>query len=113
MDADDAATLVLPSVLDLKSVGGLHADLLAVRGRPLTLDASQVSRLGGLGLQVLLAARSTWAADAQPFEVVNPSEDFTGALDLFGAPHLEPVAPEPDSQTATDPNSVDARELRS
>jgi chemotaxis protein CheX len=113
MDADDVATLVLPPVLDLKAVGGLHADLLAVRGRPLTLDASQVSRLGGLGLQVLLAARTTWAEDAQPFAVINPSEDFTGALDLFGAPDLEPVAPLAHDPSATDPNSVDAREHRS
>ena len=113
MDGEDVATLVLPSVLDLKAVGGLHADLLAVRGRPLTLDASQVSRLGGLGLQVLLAARTTWAEDAQPFAVVNPSEDFTGALDLFGAPDLEPVASEASDPSAADSNSADARELRS
>ena len=113
MDADDVATLVLPSVLDLKAVGGLHADLLAVRGRPLTLDASQVTRLGGLGLQILLAARATWAEDAQPFAVVNSSEDFAGALDLFGAPDLNPVAPDVHDHAATDPTSVDARELRS
>jgi chemotaxis protein CheX len=113
MDADDVATLVLPSVLDLKAVGGLHADLLAVRGRPLTLDASQVSRLGGLGLQVLLAARTTWVEDAQPFSVINPSVDFAGALELFGAPDLEPVAPLSHDPSAIHPNSVDAREHRS
>jgi chemotaxis protein CheX len=113
MDVDDMATLVLPSVLDLKSVGGLHADLLAVRGRPVTLDASQVSRLGGLGLQVLLAARTTWAEDAQPFAVVNPSEDFSGALGLFGAPGLEPVASDGADLSAADSNAVDAREHRS
>jgi len=113
MDADDTATLMLPSVLDLKAVGGLHADLLAVRGRPLTLDASQVSRLGGLGLQVLLAARTTWAEDAQPFALINPSDDLAGALELFGAPDLEPVAPRLHDPSATEPNSVDAREHRS
>jgi len=44
---------------------------------------------------------------------VNPSEDFTGALDLFGAPDLEPVASEASDLSAADSNSADARELRS
>ena len=55
-------TLLLPAQLDLKAAESLKADILVRRGKDLTLDGSAVERLGGLGLQVLLAARKTWAA---------------------------------------------------
>lgn len=117
-EAESVARLVLPAVVDVKAVGGLHADLLALRGQPLELDASQVSRLGGLGLQVLLAARSTWAHDAVPFAVTTPSEDFAGALALFGVAGLEPVTAATEFLISTDSEPADtepadARELRS
>ena len=92
-----AATVVLPSVIDLKAVAPLHQALLAARGRPLSVDASGVSRLGALGLQVLMSARATWAEDGQSFAVVQPSEEFNGALAQFAAPDL---------------NAADAKELR-
>jgi chemotaxis protein CheX len=98
----ETATVVLPSVIDLKAVAPLHQELLAARGRPLSLDASGVSRLGALGLQVLMSARATWAADGQPFAVSQPSEEFNGALQLFAAPDLN----------ASDFNAAVAEELR-
>ncbi|MES1199513.1 MAG: STAS domain-containing protein [Pseudomonadota bacterium] len=74
----------LPWILDLNAAQPLQQALLAARGRPLALDAAQVERMGGLCLQVLVAAESTWIADAQPFVIENRSAAFEEALRVFG-----------------------------
>jgi len=81
--------LVLPDVLDLKAAGPLVTEFLSHRGHNLTIDASNVSRLGGQCLQVLLSAKATWEGDDASFELVNPSEAFIGALEGFGCPAEE------------------------
>ena len=75
----------LPAVLDLNAASPLRASLLEHRGEPLCIDASQVSRLGGLCLQVLLSAARTWADDGRNFEITPRSAAFDEALTLFGA----------------------------
>ena len=80
------ATVRLPEIIDVEAANRLAGDLLAHVGRPLTLDASYVQRMGGLGLQVLLSARKTWAEDGVPLTVIDPSTVFADALELFGAP---------------------------
>jgi chemotaxis protein CheX len=77
--------LTLESVLDLKAAEPLKAALLARRGETLTLDASEVQRLGGQCLQVLLAARRSWSEDDRPFAIAPRSPAFDEALALFGA----------------------------
>jgi chemotaxis protein CheX len=86
------ATVGLPSNLDLQAAEPLRAELMALRGRPVDLDASQVNRMGGLCLQVLLSARATWSADGLPLRLEQPSEAFTEQLAAFGNPelHFEP-----------------------
>jgi two-component system, chemotaxis family, chemotaxis protein CheY len=42
----EPAEVSLPPVLDLQAAEPLRAELMALRGRPLALDASQVTRLG-------------------------------------------------------------------
>lgn len=79
------AQMTLPETMDLKAAAGLKASILAQRGSPLELDASGVRRLGGLCLQVLLAAASTWRTDGQSFSLTTPSESFAEAIRLFGA----------------------------
>ncbi len=84
----------LPAVLDLNAAAPLKAELLALRGGAVELDASEVRRLGGLCLQVLLAARATWAADGSELRFAAASDSFQDAWTLFGAPALsinEPV----------------------
>ena len=83
-----AAPAVLPAVLDLKEAGPLAALLLTRRGAPLVLDGSCVERVGAQCLQVLLAARQTWEADQQSFQIATPSAAFTEAVAAFGAPSL-------------------------
>ncbi len=78
-------TLSLDAVLDLKAAAPLKAALLEHKGQPLSLDASGVERLGGLCLQVLLAAKKTWAEDNCPLAIAPRSAAFDEALTLFGA----------------------------
>lgn len=78
----------LASNLDLGAARPLWTDLSAARRQPLDLDASDVQRLGGLCLQVLLAARACWSADGVPFRITNPSEPFLDALRLMAAEEL-------------------------
>ena len=90
MSEPQASTAVsLSPILDLQAAEPLRAELLALRGRPLTLDASQVTRLGGLCLQVLMSARKTWAEDGVDLTVDQPSSGFSEQLAAFGRPELE------------------------
>ena len=78
----------LPAVLDLRAAAPLAAELLSRRGKPLTIDASVVERLGGQCLQVLLSARNTWVADGQAFRIQNASAAFVASLTALGAAEL-------------------------
>jgi chemotaxis protein CheX len=77
--------VTLPKVMDLGAAKRLAADLLALRGKPVALDASHVQRVGGLCLQVLLSARRTWAADKTAFGIVNPAAAFEKCMAQLGA----------------------------
>lgn len=82
------AVISLAPVLDLQAAEPLRAELMALRGRVLNIDASQVSRLGGLCLQVLLSARKTWVEDGLRLKVEEASDAFNEQWSGFGAPDL-------------------------
>jgi len=84
----DTHTMALADTLDVNAAGPLTLTLLELRGQPLALDASQVRRIGGQCLQVLLSAQATWAVDGQAFDIVSPSPDFADGLALLGASRL-------------------------
>ena len=75
----------LPTVLGLNEAAPLCAQLRALRGRPVKIEASQVERMGGLCLQVLLSARKTWALDGVPLAIANSSVAFKESVALLGA----------------------------
>jgi chemotaxis protein CheX len=79
------ASYVLPDTIDLASVAAVRHGLLELRGADLDVDASSVRKLGGLGLQVLLAASATWEGDGRKFRVLARSAAFDEALRLSGA----------------------------
>jgi len=85
-------TLTLGDSLEMTAAGPLHKELLGRRGQPVTLDASQVRRIGGQCLQVLLSAQATWSADGASFQIIDPSPEFADGLALMGASHLAPAA---------------------
>lgn len=93
--ADGGQSLKLPCRLDLTVARGLKADLLALSDRPLRLDASEVTHLGGLCLQLLLAAATQWRNSGQPLLIDPRSTAFDAALTAFGIDRstLEPNRP--------------------
>ena len=80
------ATLALPPILDLTAAAAVLENFLTRRGKPLSVNAAEVQRLGGQCLQVLLCARAAWAADEQELRLDSCSEEFLAALDLLGVP---------------------------
>lgn len=80
--------LCLAEVLDLRAAAMLAADLAASRGMEIELDASQVQRLGGQCLQILLSAQACWEAEYVRFRIVSPSPAFIDGLALLGASAL-------------------------
>jgi chemotaxis protein CheX len=76
-------------VLDLKMASSLRDQFVSRRGSALRVDASRVERLGGLCLQVLIAARAAWAEDRQELMFDDLSSDLQAGLAVFGVP---PVA---------------------
>jgi chemotaxis protein CheX len=84
---DDATgpCLRLPATLDLNAAVPLRSELLGRRGSPLELDGSEVERLGGLCLQVLLSAKAAWALDNLDFRLSRPSAALQEALSILGA----------------------------
>ncbi|MCB8874935.1 STAS domain-containing protein [Acidisoma silvae] len=67
-------------------MASLHRQLLAARGHDLQVDATRLTRIGGLGLQLLLAAQSAWKADGRRFGVENLSQEAEAGLSLLGLP---------------------------
>ena len=95
------AKLQLEPVLDLGAAERLHAQLMDVRGQSLEIDASQVERLGGLCLQVLLSAGKTWAADGQTASLTGASPAFEDTWAMFAAPAL-PTLTDPSGHKGQD-----------
>ncbi len=79
----------LPEVLDLRAAVPLTSELRALRGVETEVDGSQVRRLGGQCLQVLLSAHATWEADGACLRFVDLSPEFLEGLSLMGAGELE------------------------
>ncbi|MBV0892505.1 STAS domain-containing protein [Paracoccus sp. Z118] len=83
-------SLQLAPRLDLPAARPLAQALLDRAGSDLTIDAGNVAHLGGLALQVLLAAERRWRADGARLTILPRSAAFVQALQLFGAAHLLP-----------------------
>lgn len=84
-----AEPVILPPRLDLAAAAPLAADLsaaLASGARSLSLDAGAVSHLGGLCLQVLIAAARDCGRAGRAFRIDPRSAAFDAALVQFGLP---------------------------
>ena len=91
-------TLSLPAVLDLAAATSLKADLEARLGAPLDVDAANVERVGGLCLQILLAASTASGRADLGFRIVNASQAFRDDVKLMGADGL--LAPRDDGSAS-------------
>ncbi|MFK0385039.1 MULTISPECIES: STAS domain-containing protein [Rhizobium/Agrobacterium group] len=86
------ATLKLSPVLDLNEASALHAKLMTMRGAPLSVDASEVERVGALCAQVLMAGAKSWEEDGKAFGFAKVSDAFDKTMKLIGVniDHLLP-----------------------
>ena len=86
------ATLKLSPVLDLNEASALHGKLMTLRGAPLSVDASEVERIGALCAQVLMAGAKSWEEDSKPFGFARVSDAFDKTMKLIGVDidHLLP-----------------------
>lgn len=82
------ATVKLKPALELTAAGPLKTEFVALRGRAVRVDATDVQRFGALCLQVLLSARATWAADGVSFTLGDTSPAFDAGLSTLGAASL-------------------------
>lgn len=78
----------LASNLNLSAAVPLCAEIVQARGAAIKIDASSVECLGGLCLQVLIAAAAAWRRDGFDLVITKPSPAFSEALRLMGAQEL-------------------------
>lgn len=77
-------TLHLPPELDGVAAASLFEVLSSLVGTDVVIDGSRVEQIGGLCLQILLAAVPTWKADGASLEFTNLSLDLVAGLELMG-----------------------------
>jgi chemotaxis protein CheX len=75
----------LPAIMDTQAAAAVLEKFLAHRGGDLRIGGADVQRIGGQCLQVLLAARTAWAADGNSLSIADMSPEFTAALETLGA----------------------------
>lgn len=93
-----SAPLPLANRLDLPAARPLAEAISARSGEDLEIDASTVAHLGGLCLQVLLAAAASWRSAGRRLTLAHRSAAFDEALALFAiAPALLESQPEPEA----------------
>lgn len=78
--------LVLAKRLDLTEAAMLQLVLLEQKGKAVTLNADKVLHLGGLCLQVLLAAAADWRQRGLRLHIEPRSAAFDSALCTFAVP---------------------------
>ncbi len=70
--------------LDTAQAGAMAAHLLEHAGQDLALDASEVTHIGAMGLQVLRAAAKSWHASGHALSITGLSTDCVDQLQLLG-----------------------------
>ncbi|MEM1386682.1 MAG: STAS domain-containing protein [Pseudomonadota bacterium] len=73
-----------PAKLSGAEAQGLMRMLTERRGRDVVLDFGHVRQIGVQCMQVLIAAKATWDADALRFEVRHLQQDMRECLDYCG-----------------------------
>lgn len=83
------AVYILERKLDPTAARAMLSGLMEHRGKPLDIDASQVTHVGALAVEVLLSAGQQWQSDGQPIRIVSPTQVMD---DVFRTLGLDPVA---------------------
>ena len=91
LDAKGRTVVALDAALDVTQAGSLRSTFLALRGKNIVVDASEVQHLGAQCGQILLSAQKTWGADGCAMRLDKASAGFTEGLRLLGLTSLLPV----------------------
>ena len=94
--AAEASIIDLPERLDSAAALDLYKDIDRFKDAPLALDGSNVVKVGGLCLQVLITAQEEWQRRGLAFKIKSPSEALTEFLTALGREELldsEPACP--------------------
>ena len=84
---DDA--LSLPARFDSAAAKSCAEALLALRGRPVTIDARAVIHAGALAVQALIAGRRQWLADGAGFRLTAASAGLLDCCRILGVDPTE------------------------
>jgi anti-anti-sigma regulatory factor len=76
--------LVLPQRLDALAAQRLAAELLGLRGKPLTIHAESVETISALALEVIVAAGLQWEQDGAILKLNSASVNFRSACQTLG-----------------------------
>ncbi|ABD55760.1 CheX protein [Jannaschia sp. CCS1] len=77
-------TYKLPGHLDSAVAAPLASELTDRCGQPICIDAGEVTFVGTLPLQILVAARKQWAEDEQSFQIAPLSQAFVASVEGLG-----------------------------
>jgi anti-anti-sigma regulatory factor len=91
LDPKGRTILALEAMLDVTHAATLLSSLLALRGKDLIVDASEVQHLGAQCGQLLVSAKRTWSADGHSMRLEKASNEFAENLRLLGLTSLLPV----------------------
>ncbi len=91
LDAKGRTVVALDATLDVTQAAPLRGVLLALRGKDIVVDASEVQHLGAQCGQILLSAKKTWSADGRAMPLERASAGFTEGLRLLGLSSLIPA----------------------
>lgn len=82
----EIGTVTLSPVLDPPGIEKMLGDLKLLRGQPVAIAASEVTRPTTPGLQALLSAAMTWRSDGYDFDLASASPALRDAWKLLGLP---------------------------
>lgn len=77
-------TITLRERLDFGAAPDLRSDILEQVGNDLEINASAVTHMGTLCLQVLIAASNEWSKGGHKFNLISPSDTCQSQLSLHG-----------------------------
>ncbi len=78
------AVITLRGRLDFGAAPDLKAEIIGQSGNDLLIDASDVTHMGTLCLQILIAASQDWARAGRNFNLTSASETCVTQLSLHG-----------------------------
>ncbi|TVP73314.1 MAG: STAS domain-containing protein [Rhodobacteraceae bacterium] len=81
---DEMPDIQLPEILDQRAAQKVATLLIEEIGKPIKLDASAITRLGTIGVEMLLAAQRQWQSDGVAFEVCDWSANAEKAIATLG-----------------------------